>query len=55
MTITQIADRIDRSYYHVARIILKMYWEKPYRMTRCFVPGEHGRKVKYRWRSKLSG
>lgn len=50
MTITQIADRIDRSYYHVARILRNMYWKKPYLMTRCFVAGKHGRKVKYRWR-----
>jgi phosphate uptake regulator len=51
MTITQIADRIDRSYYHVARILLEMYWEKPHPMTRW----KQGRKVKYRWRTRRSG
>ncbi len=45
MTISQIADKLDLSYNHVARTLSKMYWKKPYPMTRW----KQGRKVNYRW------
>lgn len=51
MTISEIAEAIDQSYYHVARTLTKLYWTKPYPMTRQLVAGKHGRKVKYRWKN----
>ena len=47
MTILEIADELDLSYNHVARTLSKMYWKKPYPMTRW----KQGRKVNYRWRN----